>query len=294
MGNPDNAGLLLPINVLNNIVRTYEVQGLSRTDIWMLSAIVAANVAETEIGLEFPFQWIGRQTCDEVHQGNCGVQEFNGDDDDSAPSSCTSTTGPPRELCHGTSGTTTILDFFDEEFGFNPQQVAAIMGAHTIGRMRRENLGFDAPAGWDLTNNQLDHGYYAELVGAGDDPIEDTPDWRLTFVENNDLNGIPRRPQWEAEVNGRRLVMLHSDMAMVRQLDVKEDGSVDCDFKGGGQQNNQCPEATATMPHMIRYRRSLEAFVVDFREVLDLMISNGYHKLGDCLRDQVCQLLLAD
>jgi hypothetical protein len=283
MSNPDNAGLFLPINFLDRIVRTYEDEGLSRTDIWMLSAVVAANVAETEIGLEFPFQWIGRQTCEEVNQGNCGA-DFNGDS-----ARCSSTTGPHRELCHGTSGTTTVLDFFDEEFGFNPQQVAAIMGAHTIGRMRRETLGFDAPSGWDITNNQLDHGYYIELVG------DDTPDWSLKFVENNDLDGIPRRPQWEAEVDGRRLVMLHSDMAMVRQLDegvnLREDGSVDCEFKGP---QNQCPEASATMPHMLRYRRSREAFLVDFREALDLMISNGYHMLGDCLHGQVCQLLLVD
>ena len=285
MANPDNSGLRLPINRLDRIVDDYESQGLSRTDIWMLSAVVASDVAESEVGLQFPFQWVGRQTCEDL---NDVCIDFNGD-----VVQCRDTTGPHRELCHGTSGTATILDFFDEEFGFNAQQVTAIMGAHTIGRMRRQTLGFDAPSGWDLTNDQLDHGYYAELVG-DDDPVEDAPDWNLRFIDNEDLDDIPRRPQWEAEVNGRRLVMLHSDMALVRQIDegvnILDDGDVTCQFKGGDA-NNQCPEAEATMPHMIRYRRSRESFLVDYREALELMISNGYQKLGECLQGQVCHLL---
>lgn len=70
--------------------------------------------------------------------------------------SCTQISGPNREFCHGTSGTTAILEFFQKEFNFNAQWVAAIMVAHSIGAMRRVNLRFEGRSGWDLTNGHAD------------------------------------------------------------------------------------------------------------------------------------------
>ena len=54
MSNPDNRGLVMPINALEPLVDEYEPQGLSRTDMWMLSAVVASDVAEIEV-LNFLF-----------------------------------------------------------------------------------------------------------------------------------------------------------------------------------------------------------------------------------------------
>ena len=102
----DNAGLLMPINALQSIVNRYGSQGLSRTDIWMLSAVVASDVAEVDSGVEFDFQWIGRKTCEEIHRGNCGLNSRG------ERSPCNATGGPHRELCHGDiSGTNTINQF---------------------------------------------------------------------------------------------------------------------------------------------------------------------------------------
>ena len=177
------------------------------------------------------------------------------------------------------------MNFFDQEFGFNAQQVAAIMGAHSLGIMSRRISGFDGPNGWDLTNRELDNGFYRELVGA------QAPNWRLRFVENGDLDGIPRRPQWEAMVDGRRLVMLHSDIALVRQIDegvnINEDGGASCNFIG----TNRCPNAAATFQHITRYQNSQENFLVDYGNALNDMIANGYEmKGGVCPLGQVCQL----
>lgn len=283
MSNPDNAGLFIPINALAPLVVKYEPQGLSRTDMWMMSAIVASDVAQD--GIEFPFQWIGRKTCQELNNNNCGNDHLGNQ------ASCTQFSGPDRASCHGTSGTTTILEFFEKEFNFNAQQVAAIMGAHSVGAMKRVNLGFESTSGWDLTSSELDHGYYVELVGAGDDPVQSAPDWTQVEQNNEDLRGIPNRMQWELFSKLGNRALLNSDVALVRQIDenvnMQVDGRVNCTFKGP----NACPQAQSTMPHMIRYRNSRRRFLIDFRDALQLLIDNGYKKGSiACQSGQVCRL----
>jgi hypothetical protein len=239
--------------------------------------------SEFVVGLEFPFQWIGRKTCQELNNNICG------NDHAGNQATCTQFSGPNRVLCHGTSGTTSILDFFEKEFNFNAQQVAAIMGAHSVGAMRSVNLGFEGRSGWDLTNAELDHGYYIELVDT-DDPVESSPEWTQVEQNNENLPGIPNRIQWELSVDNTKLVMLNTDIALVRDIDetvnMQGDGRVDCTFKGA----NACPTAPDTLIHMIRYSNSREAFLDDFRDTLQLMIDNGYSKGSRCPAGQVCQL----
>lgn len=143
MTNPDNAGLIMPIDELEPVVDEYREQGLSRTDIWMLSAAVASEVVDTQRGIGFPFQWIGRRTCEELNDNDCGRGA------DGNPSPCGPFAGPHRALCHAdTAGTRTIQKFMTDEFGFDDQQTTAIMGAHTIGAMRDVNLGFEGRSGY--------------------------------------------------------------------------------------------------------------------------------------------------
>ena len=142
MINPDNAGLEKPIAVLDPIVNAFSSQGLTRTDIWMLSALVATQSAmpPDDRDIDFPLQWIGRRTCEELV--DCGV-DFSGN-----PTVCASMRGPHVAQPHGTLGTASIQQFFEQEFNFNPQQVTAMMGAHSVGQMRRENSGHSGK--WDL------------------------------------------------------------------------------------------------------------------------------------------------
>lgn len=37
------------------------------------------------------------------------------------------------------------------------------IGAHSLGRARKENSGFDGP--WDLSQTKLDNGFYRSLAG---------------------------------------------------------------------------------------------------------------------------------
>lgn len=50
-------------------------------------------------------------------------------------------------------------------------------------------------------------------------------------VDNSDLSGIPNQRHWLGVINSDRAVMmLNSDMALVRNVPDMEDG-IDCDFQ---------------------------------------------------------------
>jgi hypothetical protein len=185
MSNPDNAGLLKPIQSFQPIVDAFELQGLTRTDIWVLAGLVATEVARPtpHADISFPLHFIGRRTCEmSIPFGGCGVDFFGN------PTVCDMTHGRHVEMCHGSSGTQSINDFFVKEFNFTPQQITAIMGAHSVGRMFRENSGHSG--NWDLSSTSLDNGYYQDLAG-------NPPQFVLQDVFNDDLPGsIPNRQQW--------------------------------------------------------------------------------------------------
>jgi hypothetical protein len=278
----DNAGLAPPIQALAPIADKYASEGLSRADVWALSGYVAAEVAQDVES--FPFQWIGRKTCEEINGNNCGRHE-SGD-----RRRCTATEGPHRELCHPDAGTDGILEFFAREFGYDTRLSVAIMGAHSVGRMTRGNLGFDGPNGWDVTNGQLDNGYFIELMGRNDEPEEGAPDWEFTMLDNSGLGDIPDRGQWVHETNGRQVVMLNSDIALVRNLErgvnIRDGGRVTCPFKG----ESRCPVADETFQHVINYRSNRERFLEDFHEAFEIMITRGYRATGSCGNGEICTL----
>lgn len=283
MNHPDNAGLVMPINALQALEDEYESLGLSRTDLWMLSGVVAADVSVPDAS--FPFQWVGRRTCEDLNNNNCGF-DFNGQ-----RANCGRFGGPNRALCHGdTDGTRDIQTFMAREFGFDEEQTVAIMGAHSIGAMRDVNVGFQGLSGWDLTNDELDRGYFVELVGTNGDPVAGAPDWEQVLHPNGDLPNIPDRWQYESNSNGTPLTMLNSDIALVRNLvrgqNLNADGRVTCDFKGP----NACSSNTPFLQFVQTYARDEDLFIDDFRDTLDLLIENGYRRVGGCGANSVCTL----
>lgn len=270
MANPDNAGLDKPINVLQNIANTFRDRGLTRTDIWMLAGLVATETAvpANDRDILFDIQWIGRKTCEQMV--NCGV-DFNGN-----PTACTPMRGPHVRQAHATLGTRSIQSFFEDEFDFSPQQVTALMGAHSVGRMSRENSGFSGR--WDLSSTELDGGYWIELVGQ-------PPNYFLEDVINDDLPGIPNRRQWAGIVSANsRVTMLHTDIALVRFVDDMHNGNSNCNFNG----QNSCAQETPFMPHARRYTSNNRAWLFDFRDVMNLLIDHGHDKTIDCPFDRIC------
>lgn len=200
MSSPDNAGLLKPIQAFQSVVDTFALRGLTRTDIWVLAALAAAEVARPppHVDIAFPLHFIGRRTCEmSIPLGGCGVDFFGN------PTVCDMTHGRHVELPHGTIGTQSINDFFVREFNFTPQQITAIMGAHSVGRMSRENSGHSGT--WDLSPTTLDNGYFLDLAGS-------PPQFVLQDVFNDDLSGIPNTQQWLGVVSPE------SSVFMVRPL----------------------------------------------------------------------------
>lgn len=154
--NPENNGLSHVMDRLQPIVDQLEDQGLTRTDVWMLSGLVASELAlpEDMLHIDFPLHWVGRRTCEMLASEDgtgCGIDFFGN------PSACDMRQGGHRHVCHGEAGTKTVQEFFSATFGFNAQQVTAIMGAHSVGKMRREVSGHK-DLSWDLSPITLDSG----------------------------------------------------------------------------------------------------------------------------------------
>ena len=198
MTNPDNAGLSKPILALQPIVDAFASKGLTRTDIWVLASLVVIDVAKPPplADIDFPLHFIGRRTCEMNDAfGGCGV-DFLGN-----PTVCDKMQGPHVNLCHGTSGTSTIQEFFVNEFNFNTQQITAIMGAHSVGHMFRENSGFQGS--WDLSPTVLDSGYFIDMLSTETQFV-------LQDVVNDDIPGVPSRQQWQGAVNADSIVVMVS------------------------------------------------------------------------------------
>jgi hypothetical protein len=198
LNDPDNNGLDIPIDALEDIVDKYNDTGLSTADIWALAALTAAEVSQPSTGkILFPFDWYGRVDCE-------------GPD-------TTSHKFPSPNL--STEG---LLDFFNKKFDFNEEETVAIMGAHTLGVAKHENSGFEGDAGWVPQESLLTNNYYTQVLGAN---------WIQFFVNNSDLTDIPNRFQWKKATGGgfggggggfggmgSDVFMLDSDLAIARDF----------------------------------------------------------------------------
>ena len=170
------------------------------------------NLADNECILS----WIGRPNCEDLNIPSECVE-----------SSCTETRGPHRDLPGPHLDTHQLLDFFNTEFGFvEPWETVAIMGAHTIGVLARENSGFDGPNGWLGNTNRFNNGYYNNLIGGtltdfqngNFEAMMQASNWQQDFIDNTAI-GTPNRWEWERPRNtGGHFVMINSDIALVRDL----------------------------------------------------------------------------
>jgi hypothetical protein len=147
------------------------------------------------------------------------------------------------------------------------------------------------------SNTRFDNEYYTELVGSGDTverQVEGAPQWRQNHVDNTGED-FPDRFQWEGFPGGRRVVMLNTDIALVRQLtdDNKDSstGHVGCSFVSRDPTRDSiCPVAhSSVFEHMVRYRNDNMAFLVDFRDAMIKMTNVGYEE-DNCDESNICTL----
>jgi hypothetical protein len=162
-------------------------------------------------------------------------------------------------------------------------------------------LGFNGPFGWVPNNTRFDNEYFHELVGEGpttQDHIENAPQWRLVEVNNTGLlndTDMPNRFQWEGFPGGRKVIMLNSDIALVRQLsdtNKDESGFVSCKFVSRAPGETLCPASRGVIfNEMVKYRNDNMAFLEDFRDAMVKMTNVGYAIDEDtCDAEGYCRL----
>ncbi len=218
MLNGDNFGLDIPIEALQPVVDLYSHFGVTRADLWVLAALEGANGAQpndSPAKRPFVMEWVGRPTCEDV---NSVCTDKDGND-----VGCNEDRGPHRELPSPHLDTHGLLEYFRAEFDYQEAwETVAIMGAHSLGTLARENSGFNGINGWLGNTNDLDNGYYDRLVG-GLSPSDDfeilmeSADWEQVYVNNENI-GTPNRWEYERGVDPDHFVMLNADIALVRDL----------------------------------------------------------------------------
>mmetsp|Transcript_24567 Transcript_24567/g.52939 ORF Transcript_24567/g.52939 Transcript_24567/m.52939 type:complete len:1002 (+) Transcript_24567:237-3242(+) len=281
MDNGDNAGLDIPIAALEPVVNMFTHYGMTRADIWVLAALEGARgtlASEDMANHSFDMEWIGRPTCEDLNE--CADED-----------SCAQDSGPHRDLPSPNLDTHDLLEYFSAEFGFDERDTVAIMGAHTLGALARENSGFDGTSGWVGRSRDFDNVYYSDLVGGtdADSDFEDLMDggrWQMAFVDNSDLT-TPDRWQWERGTDSP-FVMVNSDIALVRNLtgEIGEDGEVaNCQFRCTRTRCTpaRCPHAEETFDIVTEYAFDNEAFLIDFEDAFKRMLNKGFDSSAGCL-----------
>ena len=292
--NPENGGLLEPIEALQPVVQQHGGGIMSRADVWVLAALTACDVLQGPERIDYPLRFVGRRDC-EVANNRCFDEEGH-----EVP--CTEDRGPHRHIPPADITTRDLFAFFDEEFNMSTKETVALMGAHTIGVANRETSGFDGPNGWLLNNELFDNEYYAELVGGTsiNDPLDvlinTAPGWQRNLERNGDLPDQPNRFIWTGFPGGTKIIMLNSDIAIVRDLNeenmVMEDGrsqirgTVLCDFVGP----SRCPHAAMSFQFAAEYTFDNLLWLRDFRDVMDKMTTKGYDADMTCPLFDVCPM----
>lgn len=298
LSNLHNKGLLEPIRALAPVVSAHE-GNLTRGDIWFLAALEGSRVSQdpdASFHGDFELTEFGRINC-EKQQTICRNEH-------GTVHPCISTRGPHREIPGANTNTHELFSFFSKNYNFNQAEVVALMGAHTIGVLIPENSGIQGKDGWVLDNRILNNEYYAELIGGGpqssmNSKINNAPNWKRFFERQDSGSQFDDVGIWhglpEGE-NGRVIVMLNADIALVRDLDSdnmnSETGKVKCQFVERSGNDPVCPGVSGAINQAAKYKNNNGLWITDFEKVLRKMANAKYKVTSNCI-DGLCKLAKA-
>ena len=266
--NEDNKGLEVYIPTLEKIYQGYK-RRITRADLFAFAGVVAANYASsnsTDVFNHKRFR-VGRDDCSRDGQETDRKENFP---------------GPNMQNVNE------VWAFFKKAFGLTLKETVALMGAHSLGKLRSKNSGFEGPWIADVVQkggaNILDSRYYLEIVAVP---------WFMKKMKQ-----CPKRHQWQR--NGPSMgwgntanginpqpdnVLISSDAALAVNLELDGNGA----FKPGKecvmcsiQDNKQpegvtlpcCDEASAGRQICIDYALDNSLWMKDFENVFYKMIDN--------------------
>jgi hypothetical protein len=112
-------------------VNRHAKDGVSRADMWALSAVVGVDVSQrSDSRVSYKLTFWGRTDCEKSGKACIGA---NGQS-----VTCSSKKGSHHQFPNINMNTHDLFSFFSDEFGFNQRDAVAAMGAHTIGVVRQE------------------------------------------------------------------------------------------------------------------------------------------------------------
>ncbi|CAH1786262.1 unnamed protein product [Owenia fusiformis] len=243
LDNPENVGLDEYINMIDEAFIVYS-DIISRADFWALASITANERAAEDCRPR------GRCTP------SIPMIEFQTGRRDCATSPLSSAEHIFPDP-HG--GLDPTESFFASVFGFNRRESVAILGAHTLGRARRQNSGFRNP--WVGRERTLDNDYYRELLNID-------RNWNQVDVANGRNGG----PKWQwVHGDGRRL-MLNADMCLFKEMELSSGtGESGCPYSG----TNACPNSAAA-GIVQEFANDNALWIQEYGAAFQKMIATGY------------------
>ena len=241
LNNEENNGLAVHTQLLDGLysANSFASRGLSRADFYALASIQALVMATAGRDDTFdPASFkIGRRDC----------SASPGEDDQNE-------LFPGADLNYQQN-----IDFFATHFGMTAQETIAILGAHTLGRARQDNSGFERPWVQNRGTEVLDNAYYREML--------DRP-WVRVSAPN--LKTQWQRPNTARNTPGNENSNMFIDADVGLAVDFSNQQCRMCP-PNDQNQNNCCPQS-AGFQNTLRYRNDNAEWVRDFSVAFYKMI----------------------
>jgi len=181
---------------------------------------------------------------------------------------------------------TEMLNYFKDEFDLAPNEVVALMGAHTLGRCRPENFGYVGP--WTPrpgpAERYFNTQYYRFLV---------SDEFEFRCEAKDEDSSVDKKFQFDLYFNRTETwfvhvgMMLPTDVALVSDIDVHPTHGTTCkvnnNYFGHGPRCNfrenaglctPAPDNTASLART--YAQDSNVFMNDFRAAFAKMMQRGY------------------